>query len=293
MLAALLNALKLQDKDIKEVKIVISGAGAAGLGTAKILLAYGVPNSNLILLDSKGVLYKGREDLHDDKLGHFKSEVAFETDKRTPEEALQNSDVYIGLSAGHQMSKEMVKSMNEKPVIFALANPEPEILPEEVKSVRTDAVIATGRSDYPNQISDKIIFPFIFRAALDLRLKKITMKISIAAAEAIAELARETVPFEVKEALKNLELEYGLDYIIPSPFDPRLLPKISGNIAKMAWDLGFGVKAYKDVDTYKMILKERVLKKQRKMREKIQMDQIVYDEVTHKFRSNSSAMSTD
>ena len=218
--AALINALDISKK-IDKVKVVINGAGASAQACANLFKSSGVKSENITMCDSKGVIYKGRKNID-----QFKSAFATETKLRTLNEAMKGSDVFLGLSAKDVVSKEMIKSMSKNPIIFACANPDPEIKPELIQEVRSDAIIATGRSDYPNQVNNLIGFPYIFRGALDVRAKEINEEMKVAAANAIALLARENVPDEVVSAYGGDRPRYGKDYIIPSTFDPRLISVI-------------------------------------------------------------------
>ena len=225
--AGLLNALEIAGKSIKEAKVAVSGAGSAALSVVSLFKAMGVPHDNVLVSGRKGVLYKGRPDSMD----QWRSAHAVDTDKRTMAEAMDGADVCIGLSVAGAVTKEMVKSMANNPIIFVMANPTPEILPEEIREVRDDAIIATGRSDYPNQVNNVLGFPYIFRGALDARARTINEEMKIACAEALAKLAREDVPDEVAEAYGK-RLKYGPGYIIPTPFDPRLISEIPPAVAK-------------------------------------------------------------
>ena len=240
--AALMNALDISKKKISDVKIVVNGAGASAQACA-----------NLFKSDSKGVIYKGRENID-----QFKSAHAIETKFRTLEEAIKGSDVFLGLSAKDVVSKEMIKSMAKNPIIFACANPDPEIKPELIQEVRDDAIIATGRSDYPNQVNNLIGFPYIFRGALDVRSKAINEEMKVAAAKAIALLARESVPDEVVSAYGGDRPRYGKNYIIPSTFDPRLISIIPAAVAKAAMESGVARKKIDDFDLYKDQLSNRL-----------------------------------
>ena len=245
-LAALINALDVCKKKIEDVKIVINGAGASAQACTSLFKSSGVKNKNIIMCDSKGVIYKGRENID-----QFKSTFAAKTELRTLEEAMKNADVFLGLSAKDVVTKEMVKSMANNPIIFACANPDPEIKPELIKEVRSDALIATGRSDYPNQVNNLIGFPYIFRGALDVRAKTINEEMKVAAAEAIALLAREDVPDEVVSAYGGDRPKYGREYIIPSTFDPRLISVIPVAVAKAAIKSKVARKIIKNFDDYK------------------------------------------
>ncbi len=243
--AGLMNVLDLTGKKVEQIKIVINGAGAAGISCAKMYRKLGV--GNIILCDSKGIVRTARTDLN-----VYKSEFAIETEDRTLAEAMVGADMFLGLSVGGAVSQEMVLSMNAEPVIFALANPTPEILPEEIKAVREDAIIATGRSDYPNQTNNILGFPFIFRGALDVRAKKITEGMKMAAAKALAALAKEPVPYTVKAAYHNDHIEYGKEHIIPLPFNKEALIWVASAVAQAAFEEGvarvesYDHKAYKE-----------------------------------------------
>jgi len=252
--AALINALDLVGKDLKTAKIVVNGAGAAGIACLELLKAMGMPNQNAILCDTKGVIHTERKE----NLNQWKSAHAIKTKLRTLEEALKESDIFFGLSKGGIVSQKMIESMNDKPIIFAMANPEPEILPEIVREVRPDAIIATGRSDYPNQVNNVLGFPYIFRGALDVRATTINLEMKIAAAKAIASLAKEDVPDEVANAYPGKRPQYGPDYIIPSTFDPRLISKVPPAVAKAAMDSGVARKAIVDMESYTNRLSARL-----------------------------------
>ena len=250
--AGLINALDLTGRDIKNTKLVCNGAGAAGIACLELLKAIGFTPDNLILCDTKGVIYQGRTD----GMNQWKSGYAVKTSARTLAEALDGADVFYGLSAKGAVTKEMVKSMADKPIIFAMANPDPEITAEEVAEVRDDAIMATGRSDYPNQVNNVLGFPFIFRGALDVRASTINMEMKIAAAHALADLAREDVPDEVAAAY-GARPKYGPDYIIPVPFDPRLISTVPPAVAKAAMDTGVARKPIVDMDAYRQQLNAR------------------------------------
>jgi len=227
--AGLLNALQVQGKTLDTAKIVCLGAGAAGIASMNLLVAMGAQKRNILLVDSKGVVHKGRTDLNG-----FKKAYARQTRLRTLEEAMHGADVFVGVSGANLVSPAMVKSMADRPVVFALANPNPEILPEKARAARSDLVMATGRSDFPNQVNNVLGFPFIFRGALDARAKEITQAMLIAAVHALAELAREPVPAKVLKAYKLKKLKFGPDYILPKPFDPRLRERVPQAVAKAA-----------------------------------------------------------
>jgi len=244
--AALINALDISNKRIEDVKVVVNGAGASAIACTNLFKISGVKNENLIMCDRKGVIYKGR-----DNIDQFKSAHAIETKCKTLQEALKGADVFLGLSAKDVVSKEMIKTMAKNPIIFACANPDPEIKPENIKEVRSDAIIATGRSDYPNQVNNLIGFPYIFRGALDVRAKEINEEMKIAAAKAIALLAREDVPDEVVSAYGGDRPKYGKEYIIPSTFDPRLISEIPLAVAKAAIKSGVARKKIDNFEIYR------------------------------------------
>jgi malate dehydrogenase (oxaloacetate-decarboxylating)(NADP+) len=224
--AGLLNALEIQGKKLEEVKLVCLGAGAAGLAGMRLLISMGAKKENMLLVDSKGVIHTGRSDLN-----AYKQEFARDTALRTLADAMNGADVFIGVSSSNLVSQDMIKSMAPRPVVFAMANPDPEILPSEAHAARDDLIMATGRSDFPNQVNNVLGFPFIFRGALDARAKQITEKMLIAAVKALAELAREPVPEEVLKAYNAKEMAFGRDYILPKPFDPRLIERIPQAVA--------------------------------------------------------------
>ena len=245
--AALLNGLKVVGKDPKKIKLVTSGAGAAALACLGLLVKLGIPRENIFVTDLAGVVYEGRTELMDDDKAVF----AQKTDARTLREVIAGADVFLGLSAGGVLKPDMVKSMADRPLIFALANPTPEILPEEVKAVRDDAVMATGRTDYPNQVNNVLCFPYIFRGALDAGASTITLEMEIAAVHAIAELAQAEQSEVVAAAYVGQELAFGPEYLIPKPFDPRLMMKIAPAVAKAAADSGVALRPIADLDAYR------------------------------------------
>ena len=251
--AGLINACHLTGRKMSEVKVVVNGAGAAAIACTELVKAMGVRGDNVIMCDRKGVIYKGRTDLD-----QWKSAHAVETDRRTLAEALKGADVFLGLSAANVVSKEMVKSMAKEPIIFAMANPDPEITPPDAKAARPDAIVATGRSDYPNQVNNVLGFPFIFRGALDVRATAINDEMKIAAAEALAELAREPVPEEVAAAYGGRAHSFGRDYIIPAPFDPRLMETVSSAVAEAAAKSGVAQKPIADMEAYRQQLRARL-----------------------------------
>jgi malate dehydrogenase (oxaloacetate-decarboxylating)(NADP+) len=250
--AGLLNACHLTGRDFKDVKVVVNGAGASAIACTSLIKSMGVRHENVTMCDTKGVIYVGRGGVD-----QFKSAHAIDTDKRTLQEALVGADIFLGLSAAGAVTQEMVKAMAKKPIIFAMANPDPEITPPDAKAVRPDAIVATGRSDYPNQVNNVLGFPFIFRGALDVRATAINEEMKIAAANAIAQLAREQVPEEVAAAYGQ-NYQFGPEYIIPAPFDPRLMEVVSSAVAKAAMDSGVAQKPIEDFDAYRHSLKARL-----------------------------------
>ena len=251
--AALINAVDIAKKEIKKIKVVVNGAGASAMACANLFKKTGVLQKNLTMIDRKGVIHKGRKDLSKWKLNH-----AIETKNRTLNDAIKGADVFLGLSSAGILKKEMVKKMAKNQIIFACANPDPEITPEKVEEVRSDAIIATGRSDYPNQVNNLIGFPYIFRGALDARAKIINEEMKIAAANAIASLAKKRVPDEVVAAMGGDRPIYGKDYIIPSTFDPRLISVIPVAVAKAALKSGVARKKIENFEIYSDQLKQRL-----------------------------------
>ena len=251
--AGLINACHLTGRKFEDLKLVLSGAGAAGLSVLNLVKAMGVKDENTIVVDSRGVIYQGRKEYMD----QWKAPHAVETDKRTLAEAMEGADVFFGLSVAGIVTKEMVASMAPKPIIFAMANPDPEVLPEDIKDVRDDAIIATGRSDYPNQVNNVLGFPYIFRGALDVRARNVNEEMKLACARALADLARQDVPEEVAAAYHGKRPSYGPEYIIPAPFDPRLISEIPPYVAQAAMDTGVARKPIEDMDAYRKSLARR------------------------------------
>ncbi|MCK5875469.1 MAG: malate dehydrogenase [Alcanivoracaceae bacterium] len=237
--AGLVNALQIQKKKIEDIRVVCVGAGAAGVASIKLLIEMGARKENILVLDRKGVIHSRRNDLT-----QFKAAFANDTDKRSLDDAIEDADVFIGVSGPDMLTQDMVRKMAPKPIIFALANPDPEIRPELAREVRPDAIIATGRSDYPNQVNNVLGFPYIFRGALDVRAKAINEEMKIAAVRAIAALVHEPVPQVVLDAYGGQALSFGADYIIPKPNDPRLLGIVSAAVARAAVDSGVARKGY-------------------------------------------------
>ena len=251
--AGLINAVHLTGRDLASLKLVCNGAGAAGIACIELVKRLGVRPENVILCDTKGVVYKGRSE----GMNQWKSAHAVDTPARTLADAMAGADVVFGLSAQGAFSREMIRSMAPRPIIFAMANPDPEITPEEVAQIRDDAIVATGRSDYPNQVNNVLGFPYIFRGALDVRARTINDEMKIAAAEALAALAREDVPDEVAAAYQGVRPKFGPSYIIPVPFDPRLISEIPAAVAKAAVDTGVARRPIADMAAYKMQLSAR------------------------------------
>jgi malate dehydrogenase (oxaloacetate-decarboxylating)(NADP+) len=251
--AGIINALYLTGRDIKETRVVMLGAGAAAIACAELIKAMGLPHENLLMLDMKGVIYQGRTE----SMNQWKSAHAVNTTRRTLAEALDGADVFLGLASANSLPAELLKTMAPRPIIFAMANPDPEISPPEAKAARPDAIIATGRSDYPNQVNNVLGFPFIFRGALDVRATTINDEMKIAAATALAQLARQQVPEEVAAAY-GVQHSFGPDYIIPAPFDPRLMEIVPAAVAQAAMDSGVATKPIADMAAYRQSLRARL-----------------------------------
>ncbi len=252
--AGLINACELTGRSLKDIKVVCNGAGAAAIACTELIKAMGVPHDNVIMCDRSGVIYQGRTDGMD----QWKSAHAAKTEARHLSDAIVGADVFLGLSAANALSADMVKAMADQPIIFAMANPDPEISPPVARAARPDAIIATGRSDFPNQVNNVLCFPFLFRGALDVRATTINEPMKIAAANALAQLARETVPEEVAAAYGGLVHKFGRDYIIPSPFDPRLMEIVASAVAKAAMDSGVAQKPIADMFAYRAQLRARL-----------------------------------
>ena len=251
--AALINAAELTGRKLSDIKVVVLGAGSAGIACLELIKRIGIKHENALLVDKTGVIYEGRTE----SMNQWKSAHAVKTDRRTLSEALEGADMFMGLAGKNAVSKEQIATMGKDPIIFAMANPDPEITPEDVRSVRSDAIMATGRSDYPNQVNNVMGFPYIFRGALDVRASQINEEMKIAAAHAIAALAREDVPEEVSAAYSGRKMEYGREYIIPSPFDPRLMTTVPVAVAKAAMETGVAQKPITDFAAYKQELAAR------------------------------------
>jgi malate dehydrogenase (oxaloacetate-decarboxylating)(NADP+) len=252
--AAFLNALEITGRSIKKTKVAVSGAGAAAISCSKLFFELGLPRENLIMCDSNGAIYKGRTT----GMNKYKEEFVVDTKARTLADAMVDCDVFLGCSARGVVNGEMVKSMAKNPIIFAMANPDPEIYPHEVHAVRTDAIMATGRSDFPNQVNNVLGFPFIFRGALDVRAKKINIEMKLAAVKALADLAKEEVPEEVKMAYGGEDFKFGINYLIPKPFDPRVLTRVTPAVAKAAMDSGVSRITINDLQAYARALEGRM-----------------------------------
>ncbi|MDO9181901.1 MAG: malic enzyme-like NAD(P)-binding protein, partial [Bacteriovorax sp.] len=252
--AAFLNALEITGRDIKKTKVVFSGAGAAAISCAKLFFELGLPRENLIMCDSNGAIYKGRKE----GMNKYKEEFAIDTKARTLDDAFKGADAFVGCSARGLVSADMVKNMAKNPIIFAMANPDPEIYPSEVHAVRDDALMATGRSDFPNQVNNVLCFPFIFRGALDTRATKINIQMKLAAIYALANLAKEEVPEEVKMAYSGEDFKFGKNYLIPKPFDPRVLTRVTTAVAKAAMDSGVARIKIDDLNAYARALEGRM-----------------------------------
>ena len=253
--AALMNACEITGRDISSAKVVVNGAGAAGISCSAMFLAAGVKEENLTILDSKGVIYKGRPGLTTEKAA-----FARDTDMRTLEDAIKGADVFMGLSRKGVLKPEMLLTMAKDPVVFAMANPDPEITYEDAKATRDDVIMATGRSDYPNQINNVLGFPFIFRGALDVRATCITEGMKMAAAKALSELAHEPVNDEVRKAYGGEDFSFGRDYIVPKPFDPRVIEYEAVAVAKAACEEGVALSPLTDWEAYRKALKDRMAK---------------------------------
>jgi malate dehydrogenase (oxaloacetate-decarboxylating)(NADP+) len=245
--AGMLNALEIVDKKVGDAKIVINGAGAAGIACANLAITMGINKNNVILCDTKGVIYKGRAE----GMNEYKERLAAETDARTLADAMKGADIFFGVSAKGALTADMLRSMAKDPIVFAMANPDPEITPPEAKAVRGDVIIGTGRSDYNNQVNNVLCFPFLFRGALDVRASAINDEMKLACVKALAELAKEDVPDSVRKAYSGEAIEFGREYIIPKPFDPRVLLHIAPAVAQAAMDTGVARRPIENMDAYK------------------------------------------
>ena len=251
--AGLMNAAEITGRKLADLRVVVNGAGAAGISCARMFVSAGVRKENVLMLDSKGVIYKGRPGLTEEK-----AEFAADTDKRTLAEAVNGADVFMGLSVAGCLSGEMLRTMNADPIVFAMANPDPEITYEEATATRSDVIMATGRSDYPNQINNVLGFPFIFRGALDVRAKKITENMKMAAAKALAALAKEDITDEVRAAYGGKDFSFGRNYIVPKPFDPRVIEYEAVAVARAACEDGVAEHPITDWEAYRASLRERM-----------------------------------
>lgn len=258
--AGLINALEIAGKKAEDVKLVVSGAGSGAIACTRFYESLGVKRSNIFMYDSRGLIHKGRTDLNPQK-----EYFAQDKDHGTMVEVIKGADAFLGLSVAGQLTKEMVASMGENPIIFACANPDPEISYPDAKEARPDAIMATGRSDYPNQVNNVLGFPFIFRGALDVRASAINEEMKVAAANALAELAKQPVPDEVKKAYGVDSMEFGIDYIIPTPLDPRVIEYVSAAVAQAAMDTGVAREPIADMDGYRAALKDRFNKGRERM----------------------------
>lgn len=254
-LAGLINAIHISNRTFETTKVVLNGAGAAGIACIKLMHEKGIKKENIIVCDTRGVIYKGRTA----GMTEQKEEFASDTAARTLEEALDGADVFVGVSAAGALKKEYLAKMADSPIIFAMANPEPEIRPDEAKEVRPDCIVATGRSDYPNQINNVMCFPFLFRGTLDTRSSEINETMKMAAAEALSDLARQPVPDEVSRAYSGKQFSFGPEYIIPTPFDPRLIQVVSEATAKAAMSSGVATQDIEDWDEYRFQLRMRTM----------------------------------
>jgi malate dehydrogenase (oxaloacetate-decarboxylating)(NADP+) len=252
--AGLMNALDITGRSMAETRVVVNGAGAAAIACVELIKRMGVPHQNVILCDTKGTIYQGRTE----GMNQWKSAHAVPTEARNLADAMKGADVFLGLSVKGAVTPDMVRNMADRPIIFAMANPDPEIAPEAVREIRADAIIATGRSDYPNQVNNVLGFPYIFRGALDVRARAINDEMKIAAAKALADLARQDVPDEVAAAYAGRRLKYGPDYIIPAPFDPRLIAAVPSAVAKAAMDTGVARRPIGDMEEYRRQLSTRL-----------------------------------
>ncbi|MFO7813053.1 MAG: NADP-dependent malic enzyme [Pelovirga sp.] len=244
--AGMINALEIVGKDIKDVKMVVNGAGASGISCANLAIVMGIDKNNVILCDTKGVIYKGRKE----GMNEYKERLAAETTDRTLEDAVKNADIFFGLSSKGALSPEMLKTMAPNPIVFAMANPDPEITPPEAKAVRDDVIIGTGRSDFTNQVNNVLCFPFLFRGALDVHASAINVEMKLAAVKALADLAKQDVPDSVRKAYAGEDIQFGRNYIIPKPFDPRVLLHVAPAVAQAAMDSGVARRPIKDMAKY-------------------------------------------
>jgi malate dehydrogenase (oxaloacetate-decarboxylating)(NADP+) len=283
ILATLINAVEITKKKMEDLKVAICGAGASGISVAKLMPEYGINKDSIIVCDSKGVIYKGRKE----GMNKYKEQVAADTEARTLEDAVKDADVFVGVSTKDILTPDMLKSMNDDPIVFAMANPYPEIKPELAKETRDDVIIATGRSDYPNQVLDTMVFPFIFRGALDVGAKIINLEMKKAAIKALVDLAHREVPQAVKDAYDKDTMEFGREYLIPTPFDHRLLVEVSFAVAKAAADSGNHTKKDPDWSKYKDELETRVKAKQEAIAKKVEKNKERFEKVYKLIRKNT------
>lgn len=283
IMAALINAVEIAKKEMKKLKVVISGAGASGYAVANLMPEYGIKKKNIINCDSKGVIYEGRKE----NMNEYKERIATKTDARTLEEAIKDADVFVGVSVKDVFTPEMLLSMKDDPIVFAMANPCPEIKPELAKETRKDVIIATGRSDYPNQVLDAMVYPFIFRGALDVGAKIINLEMKKAAIDSLVKLAHEEVTQHVKDAYERQDMEFGRDYLIPTPFDSRLLVPVSYAVARAAYESGNSTKHPADWEEYKQKLHDRVEAKQIAINKKVEQDKVNFEQLFKLVRQNT------
>jgi malate dehydrogenase (oxaloacetate-decarboxylating)(NADP+) len=281
--ATLINACDVSKKDMKNIQVVVCGAGASGYSIARLLPEFGIPRENIVAVDSTGVIYDGRWA----GMNKYKERIAIDTKKRTLKDVVKGSDVFIGVSTKDLLTPLMLQSMNENPIVFAMSTPEPEINVDLAKSTRADVIIATGRSDYPNQILDTMVFPFFFRGALDVGAKTFNLEMKKAVIESLVRIARMEVPDHVKGAYGRPDMVYGRDYLIPTAFDHRLLVEVSYAVARAAHDSGNSTKPYDNWDNYKKALQERVDEKVKEIKAKVDKAKERFDSVLKFIRSNT------
>lgn len=281
--ATLINACDVAKKKMEDIQVVICGAGASGYSVARLLPDFGIPKDNIIVVDSIGVIYDGRWK----GMNKYKDRIVCSTKKRTLAEAVKGSDVFIGVSTKNLLTPEMLLTMNKDPIVFAMSTPDPEIRVELAKATREDVIIATGRSDYPNQILDTMVFPFFFRGALDVGAKNFNFEMKKAAIDALVRVARMEIPEHVKLAFNNPDMEYGREYLIPTAFDHRLLVEVSYAVAKAAHDSNNSSKTYQNLDNYKEELQKRVDEKVEETRIKVAKSKDRFNKVFKFIRSNT------
>lgn len=283
IMAALLNAIEIAGKKLEDIRVVVSGAGASGISVAKMLPEFNVKKENIFVLDSQGVLYTGRKE----GMNKYKEQVATDTEHRNLEQVIDGADIFIGVSTKDILTPDMLKKMKDNPIVFAMANPHPEIDPHVAKETRSDVIIATGRSDYPNQILDTMIFPFFFRGALDVGAKSFNLEMKKAAIESVAKVAKMDVPQHVKDAYNRPDMAFGRDYLVPTPFDHRLLLEVSYAVAKAAHDSGNTTKPFDKWDAYKEQLDKRVEDKRKHIEEQVEKSKERYEKVYKFIRANT------